>query len=184
MDAMAGTTEPQLSKKLGIRDGNNVVVFNAPQRFSRVLDRAEAVQVSRVSRHLRALPVDVAVLFVDRVEDLERRFPEVTARLHPHGGLWVAWPRHRGDVTEVMVRRIALAAGMVHTRGVEFDQAWVGVRLVSREENRDAVAYRAAPPPKLTAAARVRRPTARARRTTASGGAGSALARARARASK
>ena len=81
------------------------------------------------------------------------------------------------------MRRIALAAGMVDNKVCAIDACWSGVRLVLRDEIRDAIAYRAAPPPPLSR--RVRRPTAAARdRAVAGSGAGSTLRRARARSTK
>jgi hypothetical protein len=124
------------------------------------------------------------VLFVDRIVDLERRVGDIAARLHPEGGFWVAFRTSgRGtDITEDVVCRIALAAGMVHNKVCEIDGSWSGVRLVIRNEIRDAIAYRVMPPP---ISRRVRRSTAVARmaRLPASG-AGSTLRRARARSTK
>ena len=81
--------------------------------------------------------------------------------------------------------RIALAAGMVHNKVCEIDASWSGVRLVIRNEIRDAIAYRVVPPPPALSR-RVRRPTAAARiaRLSSSSGAGSTLRRARARSTK
>jgi hypothetical protein len=97
----------------------------------------------------------------------------------------VAFRTHRGDITDDVVRRIALAAGMVDNKAVEIDASWSGMRLVLRDEIRDAMMYRAAPPP---LSRRMRRPTAPTRiahRTlTRSSGAGSSLRRARARSTK
>jgi hypothetical protein len=59
------------------------------------------------------------------------------------------------------------------------------VRLVLRPEHRDAIAYRAEPPPPPMLSRRVRRPTAPARIIhRSSSGAGSTLRRARARSTK
>jgi hypothetical protein len=80
-----------------------------------------------------------------------------------------------------VVRRIALACGMIDNKVCSIG-GWASVRLVLRGENRDAVAYRAEPPPP-TLSRRVRRPTAPARMIRASG-AGSTLRRARARSTK
>ena len=137
----------------------------------------------RIAHDLRLPPVDVVVLFVDRVADLERRFTDIASRLHPAGGFWVAWPKKRrgSDVTEDVVRRIALACGMIDNKACTIGE-WDGMRLVLRAEHRDAVAYRAEPPPPLSR--RVRRPTAAARIIHRASGAGSTLRRARARSTK
>ena len=141
----------------------------------------------RITHDLRLPPVDMVVLFVDRIADLERRFADIAARLHPAGGFWVAWPKNEArrstDVTEDVVRRIALAAGMVDNKVCAMGDTWEGLRLVLRVENRDAIAYRAIPraiPPELSR--RTRRPTAPARvaHRSSTSGAGSTLRRARA----
>lgn len=177
---MAGYPGKPLPKKLGIKAGHKVCLLNAPDSFARHLEQDDV----RITHDLRLPPVDVVVLFVDRVADLERRVGDIVARLHPRGGFWVAYRTSgRGsDITEEVVCRIALAAGMVHNKICEIDGSWSGVRLVMRNEIRDAIAYREVPPP---LSRRVRRPTAPARvaRLTSSG-AGSTLRRVRARGAK
>jgi hypothetical protein len=178
---MAGYPGKPLPKKLGIKAGHKVCLLNAPDSFARHLEQNDV----RITHDLRLPPVDVVVLFVDRVADLERRVGDIVARLHPRGGFWVAFRTSgRGsDITEDVVCRIALAAGMVQNKVCEIDASWSGVRLVLREEIRDAIAYRVLPPPPLSR--RIRRPTAPARLARlSSSGAGSTLRRARARSTK
>ena len=104
---MAGYAGSPLPKKLGIKAGHKVCLLNAPGSFVRKLSSEDV----RIAHDLRLPPVDVVVLFVDRVADLERRFADITARLHPSGGFWVAWPKcRRGcDITEDVVRRNGVA---------------------------------------------------------------------------
>lgn len=181
---MAGTPGTPLPKKLGIKAGQKVCLLNAPGSFERSMLSADDV---RLTHDLRLPMVDVVVLFVERIADLERRFADIAERLHPAGGFWVAFRTHRGDITDDVVRRIALAAGMVDNKVLEIDSSWSGVRLVLRDENRDAMMYRVTPPPPPVSR-RVRRPTNPARiahRTLArSSGAGSTMRRARARSTK
>jgi hypothetical protein len=188
---MAGYPGTPLPKKLGIKTGHKVCLLNAPGGFERHLTTSLALESDepiRITHDLRLPPVDVVVLFVNRIADLERRFADIAARLHPEGGFWVAFRSVRGsDITEDVVRRIALAAGMVDNKLCAFDTAWSAMRLVLRNEIRDAVMYRAAPPAP-TLSRRMRRPTAPARiahRTLSrASGAGSTMRRARARSTK
>ena len=185
---MAGYPGTPLPKRLGIKAGHKVCLLNAPGSVQRRLSLAfssSGDEDVRITHDLRLPPVDVVVLFVEKVADLERRFADITARLHPAGGFWVAFRTHRGDITDDVVRRIALAAGMVDNKVCEIDASWSGMRLVLRDEIRAAMMYRAEPP---TLSRRLRRPTSPrlAHRTayrTASG-AGSTLRRARARSTK
>jgi hypothetical protein len=183
---MAGYAGTPLPKKLGIKAGHKVCLLNAPHAFVRQMHQSMQQSSNddvRVAHDLRMPMVDVVVLFVDRVADLERRMADITARMHPDGGLWVAWPKARRgcDVTADVVRRIALVCGMTDNKVCSMGD-WEGVRLVLRSEHRQAVMYRAEPPP---ISRRVRRPTAAARMMhRSSSGAGSTLRRARARSTK
>ena len=173
---MAGTQGKPLPKKLGIKAGHRVCLLGAPRTIVRRLESDEV----RIAEDLRHPLIDVAVLFVDRVADLERRFADIAGRLHPSGGFWVAWPKKKrgADITEEVVRRIALAAGMVDNKICTVGDS-MAIRLVLRGSIRDAMAYRAEPPP---VSRRVRR-SASAGRVVRSG-AGSSLHRARARSTK
>lgn len=177
---MAGTQGHPLPKKLGIKPGHKVCLLNAPGHVERHIIAADDV---RIAHDLRLPPVDVVVLFVDRVADLEKRFGDIAARLHPAGGFWVAWPsvrsRRATDLSDEVVRRIAMVAGMTGNKVVSIRGGWSGMRLVLRPEMRDAMAYRAAPR-KEPALRRARRPSSQG----ISSGAGSALHRARARSTK
>jgi hypothetical protein len=169
---MAGYSGTPLAKKLGIKPGHAVAMLGlVPASFAGSLDLPEGVKLSRA---LRAQPYDVIILFVDRLAELERRFGPVLARLHPAGGLWVAWPKKTArkptDITEDVVRRVGLAGGLVDNKVCAIDDVWSGLRLVVRVENREAVAYRAEPP------APKKRPRARSKT-----GAGSSASRAQSR---
>jgi hypothetical protein len=176
---MAGYAGTPLPKRLGIKSGHKVCLLNAPGSFARHLDGGDDVQIAH---DMRMPLVDVVVLFVDKLADFERRVVDIAARLHPAGRFWVAWRKTRrgSDITEDVVRRIAMACGLIDNKVSSIGE-WVTVRLVMRGKNRDAVAYRAEPPP---LSRRVRRPTAAARMMYGRGGAGSALRRARARSHK
>ncbi|HVV81935.1 MAG TPA: hypothetical protein VHE35_02605 [Kofleriaceae bacterium] len=172
---MAGYSGTPLARKLGIKPGHAVAVLGlAPASFE---GRLELPEGARIFHQLRPTPFDVIVLFVDRLAELEARFSKVLARLHPEGGLWVAWPkkssRRPTDITEDVVRRVGLAGGLVDNKVCAIDEVWSGLRLVVRVENREAVAYRAEPP------APKKKPRARSR-----SGAGGSSSRAAARASR
>lgn len=178
---MAGYPGNPLPKKLGIKAGHKVCLLNAPGAFARTITSEDV----RITRDLRYPLVDMVVMFVDSLEELERRLSDVVGRLHPAGGFWVAWRRTSRRVSEDVVRRIALAVGMSANKACTFGGSYAGIRLVLRSEIRAAIAYRAEPPPSLSR--RTRRPTTRIAPRIArssSSGAGSTLRRARARSTK
>lgn len=180
---MAGYPGHPLPKKLGIKAGQKVCLLNAPGTFERSL-RSDDLHVTH---DLRFPVIDVVVMFVDSLEELERRFTDIVGRLHPAGGFWVAWRRNSRRISGDIVCRIALAAGMSANKACSIGASYDGVRLVLRTEMREAMAYRMEPPQARPGRSSIRRrPTARIapRIARASSGAGSSLRRARARSTR
>jgi hypothetical protein len=56
------------------------------------------------------------------------------------GGLWIAWPKKASgvatDLTEDVVRRDGLAAGLVDHKVCAIDATWSGLRFALRKEKR------------------------------------------------
>ncbi len=71
---------------------------------------------------------------------LEARFAELVRALAPDGALWVSWPKRAAgvptDVTEDVLRAVALAGGLVDVKVVAVDEVWSGLKLVRRLKDR------------------------------------------------
>ncbi|HYG71110.1 MAG TPA: DUF3052 domain-containing protein [Actinomycetota bacterium] len=124
-----------LPRKLGIREGSRVTLIGAPRGFS--LDPAPRGAV--VGPRLRA-DLDVALLFVTRRADLERRFADLARGLAPDGRLWVAWPKKAAgvetDLTFAIVQRHGLDAGLVDNKSASIDDVFQGLQFVIRVADR------------------------------------------------
>ncbi len=136
---MAGYSGTPLVRKLGIKEGWRVAILNKPDGFESVLGPLpDGVEV----KERLGSEVDFALLFTTQANDLERRFPQVTKRLQPAGSFWVAWPKRASgvptDLTENVVRDVALANRMVDNKVCAIDDVWSGLRLVVRLVDRDA----------------------------------------------
>lgn len=136
---MAGYSGTPLPKKLGIKDGYRVALVGAPPDFERTLGQlapGASVQVGLTGKH----PLDVVVIFVTRREELERQLTRIRKRMAPAAGLWVAWPKKASGVstnmTDHVVRDIALPMGLVDNKVCAIDETWTGLRLVIRLEHR------------------------------------------------
>ena len=83
-----------------------------------------------------AAPLDVIVLFVRRRAELEKKLPQVRKRMADDAGFWVAWPKKASgvatDMTEDVVRAVALPTGLVDNKVCAIDETWSGLRLVIR----------------------------------------------------
>ncbi len=176
MPAMAGHPGTPLPKKLGIKAGHKVCLLNAPAPVQRRI----AIDEVRVTHDLRLSLLDVIVLFVDKVTELERRILDIRERMHPTGGCWIAFRTNRGDVTNEVARRIALAAGMVDNKTCTIRGGWTAIRFVLRESIRDAVMYRVVLTRRRAPTMRLPRPLGRTLSRPASAD-GSSVRRARGR---
>jgi hypothetical protein len=133
--AMAGYSCTPLWRKLGIRPGDTVTLLDAPTGFA-IADLPEGVEIRRAARGQAA----VIVAFHTTRSTLAHRFTTLLRALEVDGGLWVAWPKRSSgvpsDITEDVVREIALPTGMVDNKVCAIDETWSGLRLVIRLENR------------------------------------------------
>ncbi|MDO8185440.1 DUF3052 family protein [Conexibacter sp. JD483] len=79
-------------------------------------------------------------MFVTERVRLERRLARLVAAIEPDGMIWVAWPKKAArvptDVTEDVVRELALAAGVVDVKVCAIDATWSGLKLVVRVADR------------------------------------------------
>lgn len=134
---MAGYSGTPLPQKLGIKEGATVGLIGAPEGFEEELQPLPPGVTFRRQARGR---LDVAVCFVTRATDLERRFSKLAQVIDQAGGLWVAWPKKASgratDLHEQAVRDIGLAAGLVDNKVCAIDDTWSGLRFVYRRRDR------------------------------------------------
>ena len=134
----AGYSGTPLPRKLGIREGAEVVLVRAPEHFEALL--SPLPDGVRLVRRL-GWDADVIVAFITERARLEAVFDRLRAGIHDAGGLWIAWPKRASgvptDVTEDVVREIALAKGLVDNKVCAIDATWSGLRVVVRVRDRN-----------------------------------------------
>jgi hypothetical protein len=134
---VAGYSGTPLPRKLGIKPGHRVLVLGPPEGFEATLGELPG----DVSVHTAARgKADVIVAFHDRRAELARRMPRLRALMEPAAGLWIAWPKRSSgvptDLTEDVVRELALANVLVDNKVCAIDATWSGLRLVIRLRDR------------------------------------------------
>ena len=131
---MAGYSSTPLAAKLGIRPASTLVILGAPPHFT--LDLPPDVVVRRQARG----PVNVVLAFHTRSQAMRRAIEGLSQLIVVDGALWIAWPKKSSraptDVTDHVVREIALPLGLVDNKVCAIDDTWTGLRLVWRKENR------------------------------------------------
>jgi hypothetical protein len=133
----AGYSGTPLVAKLGIKADNKVALLGAPEGFDDTLGPLpDGVTVTRRLGGHR----DVVVLFTTERAVLAAKLERLRAAIAPDGMLWVAWPKKAAkvptDVTEDVVREVALPTGLVDTKVCAIDATWSGLKLVIRKELR------------------------------------------------
>ncbi|MDX6659339.1 MAG: hypothetical protein QOJ55_161 [Solirubrobacteraceae bacterium] len=129
-----GYSGTPLPRKLGMKEGSRVAVLDAPDDFT---DTLGALPEGVTVRERLRGPLDVIVFFIVRRADLERRIDRLKAALDPAGRLWIAWPKRASkvetDMTEDVVRDVALPLGLVDNKVAAIDESWSGLQLVIRK---------------------------------------------------
>ncbi|MDP9267679.1 MAG: DUF3052 family protein [Acidobacteriota bacterium] len=133
---MSGYSGTPLAKKLGLKPGM-VVVLNEPKGFRKLLtDLPAGVRFTD-----KAEKDSAAVLFfTTQRKEVEKLLSRLMKQLTPDGMIWMAWPKKASgvatDLTEDVMREVALPLGLVDIKVCAIDETWSGLKLVIRVENR------------------------------------------------
>jgi hypothetical protein len=134
----AGYSGTPLPRKLGITEGDELALIGAPEGFEDSLGELPGVAVH--TDLTDGARFDVMVVFITWRAELEAELDRLRARMAPACGLWIAWPKRASkvptDMTEDVVREIALPTGLVDNKVCAIDEVWSALRLVIRRELR------------------------------------------------
>lgn len=135
----AGYSGTPLAKKLGLAPGIRAWFLDMPDSV-----RAE-IDCDSLGVHEQTAPsagIEAAHIFVTRREDLVRELAALRQLLAPAGFIWVSWPKKAAgtdtDITENVIREVALPLGLVDIKVCAVDEIWSGLKLVIRKSLRPA----------------------------------------------
>ncbi len=134
----AGYSGTPLAKKLGIKEGHVVAVLNGPDHLDLLLDPLPLDVTFRTSARGKA---DVVLLFTKSRAEFERRIDGLSRMIFPNAMIWICWPKRASkvptDMSEDVVRDVALPKGLVDVKVCAIDATWSGLKVVWRKELRD-----------------------------------------------
>ncbi|MGA3011997.1 MAG: DUF3052 domain-containing protein [Terracidiphilus sp.] len=134
---MAGYSGTPLLKKLGIKDGQSVLLRNAPSGLPEELRGYARAKPERKN-------LDVVLLFADSAAAFKAEFGVLMQAIRAEGMIWVAWPKKssgiRTDLTESLIRNYALSTRFVDVKVCAIDDTWSGLKFVIRKEPRKSFA--------------------------------------------
>jgi hypothetical protein len=134
---MAGYSGTPLPQKLGIKPGLAVATINAPTKYRRLLGTIP----DGVTFSDRLKPDSSFVhVFTTKRSELEKALSILRKKIADAGTVWVSWPKKSSgvstDVSEDVVRDVALPLGFVDVKVCAIDETWSGLKLMIRRENR------------------------------------------------
>ena len=131
---MAGYSGKALAQKLGIKLEMSVITINEPTNYQSLIGKKV-----RFSNRLTA-GCGFVHLFATRRSELQAQLKRLRGRIADTGAIWVSWPKKSArvptDVTEDVVRAIALPLGFVDVKVCAVDETWSGLKLMIQRENR------------------------------------------------
>ena len=134
---MAGYSSRSLVDKLGIKAGTRIAILDAPRGYRATLGRLPPrVTVAAAARGV----FPFIQFFTSSRVLLKSKFPALVRALETDGALWISWPKQASgvatDLTEDVVRAVALAGGLVDVKVAAVDDVWSGLKLVRRRKDR------------------------------------------------
>jgi hypothetical protein len=131
---MAGYSNRTLTEKLGIKPGYICRSHQAPQGYAKLLGKLP--HGARFESKSRA-GLDFIHAFFENAAELRKEFPALHRMLKKDGTFWVSWRKGKvSNLTEDVVREVALASGLVDVKVCAVDNVWSGLKLVVRREDR------------------------------------------------
>lgn len=134
---MAGYSSTPLAKKLGIKEQAKLVVVAAPKGYRALL---EPLPTSVRFSSTVDRTTDVVHIFSTKKSELSSALATYRKKLDPQAIVWVSWPKKSAklptEITEDVVREVALPLGFVDVKVCAIDETWSGLKLVVRKELR------------------------------------------------
>ncbi|HWV31837.1 MAG TPA: hypothetical protein VN038_19390 [Dyadobacter sp.] len=137
MATQASYSSTSLVKKLGIKPGYKIRFVDPPEHY---FDLLEGLPADIAVFEEPASGVDFIHYFTKQAASLERDLPVLKKEIVPNGTIWISWPKKASkvptDVTEDVIRNLALPVGLVDVKVCAVDAVWSGLKLVIRVKNR------------------------------------------------
>ncbi len=132
-----GYSGTPLAEKLGLKRGMRCWFHNMPDSVRSEIDpERQGIEEQRAASE----GLQCAHLFVTERAKLERELAALRQLIASNGFIWISWPKKAAgadtDITEDVVREVALPAGLVDTKVCAVDETWSALKLTIRKELR------------------------------------------------
>ena len=129
-----------MAKKLGLKAGDTIQVFNAPKRYMDFFNDFP-FGVKDMGKGVFDEQIDFIHVFAKTFDELESSFEIAKPNLKKNGILWISWPKKSsGILTELdkfSIMQYGLRSGLVDTKVAAIDENWSGHKFVYRLKDRE-----------------------------------------------
>jgi hypothetical protein len=127
----AGYSGTPLEKKLGMKEGFKVRLVNQPDYylslFAELPENIDFLKDKKTKKNL-------IHYFTKQAKDLYKDIVSLRNEIEPNGMIWISWPKKASkiptDITEDVIRDLALQNGLVDIKVCAVDEIWSGLKLV------------------------------------------------------
>jgi hypothetical protein len=126
-----------LVQKLGIKPGFRIFVAGAPAAYETIVGKLPdaVIVVGRLGNK-----IDMVHVFATKRAALGTKLASYCEAIEPDGMIWISWPKKASgvatDLTDNVVRDVALPLGLVDVKVCAVDATWSGLKFVIRRELR------------------------------------------------
>lgn len=117
----SGYSGTPLAKKLGVKEGFKIALFNQPDYYFKLF--VDLPDVKIVSGKAK---VDFIHYFVKEEKPFLKDIIKLKSQIEQNGMIWISWPKKSSkvetDVTEDVIRNIALKNGLVDIKVCAVDE--------------------------------------------------------------
>jgi hypothetical protein len=139
---MAGYSTTPLWEKLGYKAGATACLFGAPANYAALLDLPKEIAVQWLPKAQSGM--DFVHLFSKEAKALRKLLASCRRQIAQDGVVWVSWPKKSSrvetDLTEDVIRQLALPLGFVDIKVCAIDETWSGLKLMIRKSERKIAA--------------------------------------------
>lgn len=127
----SGYSGTPLAKKLGIKNGFRIRIINQPDHYYQLFKDLppDLVQVDDTNSKK-----DFIHYFTKDAKHLQGDIRNLKNEIVSNGMIWISWPKKASriatDVTEDIIRDIALSNGLVDIKVCAIDDIWSALKLV------------------------------------------------------
>lgn len=126
-----GYSGTPLAKKLGIKAGFKIAVINTPDHY---FDLMPGLPLNVFVVNDKKVKKNFIHYFTKEAAELASDIKNLKDQVEPTGMIWISWPKKTSkvptDITEDVVRNLALANGLVDIKVCAVDEVWSALKLV------------------------------------------------------